>query len=599
MKLKTELRTAFDHTRWAFAITRNTCPRLFALYGANAAILIFLPACVALSVRGLVNSVDQAIAGVSLADTNAWFWLFFGLAAALAGSAGAAANRYFNQRLQVELAKRLHSDILKHHESVSFSRIEKQSYRNQMRRAQKQPEVAVANLYAFTLELATKIFQVLSLAVILFAIEPLLLALLIPLGIPFLFFQMRLSQKQFAELDKRVHKMRWMEYYSGLLNDENQAGEIRLLGLGPLIIQRWGRIMDEFRALRLDYFRLDFLGYLAFALLSIAAVYFSLAHAMTNIVGGQSTIGDLAIFLSAAAQLRSLIENGMVLAAAIRWQILNVEQLRGFFHIEDHRKTKGRLPVGRVEGKIEFRNVGFRYQDDADFSLKDVSFVLEPGENVALVGANGAGKSTVAKLIAGLYEAQEGVVLADDRDIRELDTEQWQRLVGCIFQHFGCYAATAADNIAFGDWKKLLDEEAAIEAIARKAKVHDMVKAMPNGYQTLLGRAFGDYQPSGGQWQQLAIARLIAQDARILILDEPTANLDVAAEAALFDEFIELSTGRTTVLISHRFSTVSMADRILFLEKGRLVESGSHKDLMALNGRYAGLYRLANRFRED
>ena len=558
-----------------------------------------MPACVALSVRGLVNSVAQAIAGVPLADTQAWLWLFFGLATALAGSAGGAANRYFNQRLQVEMAKRLHSDILKHHETVSFSRIEKQSYRNEMRRAQKESEVAVTNLYAFTLELLTKIFQILSLAIILFAIEPLLFVLLIPLGIPFLFFQMRLSQRQFAELNSRVQKTRWMEYYSGLLNDENQAGEIRLFGLGPLIIQRWERIMDEFRSLRLDYFRYEFLGYLFFALLSIAAVYFSLAHAMTNIAGGQSTIGDLAIFMSAAAQLRSLIENGMVLAAALRWQSLRVEQLRRFFRIEGDRKPKVRMPVGQVKGRIEFRDVGFCYQDSADFALKHVSFVLEPGENVALVGANGAGKSTVAKLIAGLYEAQEGVVLADDRDLRELDTEQWQRRVGCIFQNFGRYAATAADNIAFGDWEKLLDDEAAIEAIAQKAKVHDMVKAMPSGYQTLLGRRFGEYQPSGGQWQQLAIARLIAKDARILILDEPTANLDVTAEAALFDEFIELSASRTTVLISHRFSTVSMADRILFLEKGRLVESGSHRELMALNGRYAGFYRLANRFRED
>jgi ATP-binding cassette subfamily B protein len=167
--------------------------------------------------------------------------------------------------------------------------------------------------------------------------------------------------------------------------------------------------------------------------------------------------------------------------------------------------------------------------------------------------------------------------------------------VTCLFQHFGRYAATAADNIAFGDWERLLGDEARIETVARAAGVHDLISAMPQGYRTMLGRTFGRYEPSGGQWQQLAIARAIARDARILILDEPTANLDIDTEYRLFLRYRALAEGRTILLISHRFSTVRMADRILVLDGGQVVESGTHDELTRLNGRYAALYELHRR----
>ncbi len=186
-------------------------------------------------------------------------------------------------------------------------------------------------------------------------------------------------------------------------------------------------------------------------------------------------------------------------------------------------------------------------------------------------------------------------MLFDGVDSRELDVDDLRRQVTCLFQHFGRYAATAADNIAFGDWKRLLGDDAGIEKVARAVGVHDLISAMPQGYQTQLGRLFGKHEPSGGQWQQLGIARAIARDARILILDEPTASLDIDTEYRLFLRYRALAEGRTILLISHRFSTVRMADRILVLDAGHVVESGSHDKLVRLNGRYAALYDLHRR----
>jgi ATP-binding cassette subfamily B protein len=187
-------------------------------------------------------------------------------------------------------------------------------------------------------------------------------------------------------------------------------------------------------------------------------------------------------------------------------------------------------------------------------------------------------------------------VLIDGQDLAGLDPTWLRRRVGCVFQQFGRYQASAFDNIAFGDWQRLRDDPAAVEAIARTGDVHKLIRSMPQGYSTTLGRQFGLHQLSGGQWQQLAIARLIARDAPILILDEPTANLDVTAEAELFQRFRSLAVGRTTLLISHRFSTVAMADRILVLDNGQVVEEGSHRELMVRGGRYATMFELAQRF---
>jgi ATP-binding cassette subfamily B protein len=246
-------------------------------------------------------------------------------------------------------------------------------------------------------------------------------------------------------------------------------------------------------------------------------------------------------------------------------------------------------------GEIEFRQVSFTYPGAVRPSVADVSFHIRPGETIALVGESGAGKTTLIKLLARIYKPSHGSILLDGVDIHTLPLADFHRQFSFVFQNFGRYEATAADNIAYGDWRRLLHDRARIEHIAQTAHVHAMIEAMPRGYETSLGRLFGEFSLSEGQWQKLAVARAFAREAAVFILDEPTASLDVRSEHALFSRFHHLAQGRTTLLISHRFSMVRMADRIFVMEKGRLVECGTHQELLARAGQYASLYELHRR----
>jgi ATP-binding cassette, subfamily B, bacterial len=590
------VRETLRRIRWAFDICRTTSPSLYVASWLNALVGAVFPAGAALAVRGLINAVHEGLKDAAAFQPEAvYLWLVLGVVMTVGTVVHGSATRYLSRRIEIDLHYRLHLDILRHNDAVAFVRFEDPRFHDALRRAQENPEGHVSRCLVFTLDLLTKGVQVLSLMTILFVIEPMLLLLLIPVGIPYLLFQWRLSRRQFEEFDARVEKQRWIGYHTGVLSSAEHAAEIKLLGLAPVFVERCRVLMAEFRDLLAKYQRVEFLGNLAFALLSVVAIYLAMSRAAFSIVDGRLTIGDLAIYGGAATQVRALVEGSIALIAGLRWEILHVGNVRAFLALPPDGPRPATLLRPSLRGGIAFRNVTFTYPGAAKPSLSNLSFTIEPGEAVALVGDNGAGKTTIAKLIACLHEPTAGEVLFDGIDARTCDVGHLRRQMTCLFQHFGRYAASAADNVAFGDWERLVGDDPRIEAVARAAGVHDLISAMPRGYHTLLGRAFGQYEPSGGQWQQLAIARALARDARILILDEPTASLDIDTEYQLFLRYRALAEGRTILLISHRFSTVRMADRILVLDAAQVIESGSHDELMRLSGRYAALYDLHRR----
>jgi ATP-binding cassette subfamily B protein len=370
------------------------------------------------------------------------------------------------------------------------------------------------------------------------------------------------------------------------------VGEVRMLGLAPLLIDKFRALMAEFRDQDRHTYRRGFDGSTLFVVLTTTAIYALFARVALRVLGGSLTLGDLAVFGGATTRLRNTLQSAVQSISSTMERMLYITNVIDFLALEPQVTTKGGPAPAVRAADIELRDVTFHYPGMAERALDRVSIHIAAGETVALVGENGAGKSTLVKLIAGLYEPDEGSVLFGGVDLREIDRDDLHRRIAFVFQSFGRYETSATENIAYGDWQNMLLDPERVKRIAALAGVDEMIRSLPRGYDTLIGRSFGEHELSGGQWQSIAVARAFARDAALLILDEPTSNLDARAEYNLFRRFQELASGRTTIIISHRFSTVRVADRILVMEKGTVVESGSHDELMARAGGYKQLYDL-------
>lgn len=441
---------------------------------------------------------------------------------------------------------------------------------------------------------AQDIITIATFAVGLVVYAPWLIVLLVLALVPAFLGEAHFNAQSYSLDYARTPERRELDYVRQIGASVETAKEVKIFGLNSFLIGRYRALSEAFYGAhrKLAMRRAGWGGLLT--AIGTAGYYLAYAYIAWSTLRGRFTIGDLTFLSASFRRLRTLLEGLLSGFSQVAGQALYLDDLFSFFEIEPEITSPPDarpFPVPLREG-FTFEDVGFRYPGAERWAVRHLSFTLHAGEVLALVGENGAGKTTLVKLLARLYDPDEGRILVDGHDLKGYDLEDVRANIGVIFQDFVRYHMTAAENIAVGRIEARADRARIVEA-ARRSLADEVIEGLPKGYDQVIGKRFRTgIDLSGGEWQKIAIARAYMRGAQVLILDEPTAALDARAEFEVFQRFKELSEGKTAVLISHRFSSVRMADRILVLGEGEVEAMGTHEELLAGRGRYAELFEL-------
>ena len=498
-------------------------------------------------------------------------------------------DRLLGERVSNDSSVRL----MEHAAILDLEDFEDAEFQDQLERARRQTSGRMT-LMSQMLGQAQDMVTVASFAVGLIVYAPWLIVLLFVALVPAFLGEAHFNAKSYSLDYARTPERRELDYVRQTAASVETAKEVKIFGLNRFLIDRYVSLAAGIYAAnrKLALRRASWGG--LFTAIGTVGYYFAYAYIAWQTVAGVFTIGDLTFLAGSFRRLRSLLEGLLSSFSSTAGQALYLDDLFSFFEVEPEiASQKEPLPFPRpIRQGFEFEDVGFRYPGVERWAVRHLSFTLAAGEVVALVGENGAGKTTLVKLLTRLYDPDEGRILLDGRDLRDYDLDELRGNMGVIFQDFVRYNLSAGDNIAVG---RIAEREnrARIAAAASRSQADEVIARLADGYDQMVGKRFRNgVELSGGEWQKIAIARAYMREADVLILDEPTAALDARSEYEVFRRFKELSQGKTAVLISHRFSSVRMADRILVLAGGKVEAAGTHEELLAQGRRYAELFEL-------
>jgi len=556
-----------------------------------------LPAAIAsvggLFVDAVAGALGSAGAATEVARSEALTYVYIEVGLVLLMTAAQQANTVCQAVLRVLLGNKINVMILEKALTLELAHFEDAEYYDKLVRARREASSRPLSLVTKTFDLIRNMISLIAIGAFLFQFSPYAVLLLSIAGVPAFIAEAKFSGEAFRVNKRRSAERRMQIYLEMVLTREDGVKEVKLLQLGKIFLQRY---IDIFLAIykedRSLVLRRGIWGY-GLGIIASGAFYFAYGWVGFAAIAGAITIGQMTMYIAQFRLGQSAVTSSLTSVNGMYEDNLYLSNLTEYLEHEVPEQS-GSLHAGPMpEDGIRFDNVSFFYPGSDVPALDNVSLHITPGESLAIVGENGSGKTTLIKLLTRLYTPTHGKISLEGLPLEEWDIDTLRRKIGVIFQDFARYQLIVGENIGIGDADNL-DSENEIEIAAKKGMADEFVRDLPSGYKTQLGTWFKDGKElSGGQWQKVALSRAFMRSkADILILDEPTAAIDAKAEADIFAHFAELTANRISIIISHRFSTVRRADHIIVLEKARIMEQGSHEELLELGGQYATLFKL-------
>lgn len=590
-------RPQFKDLLYALKLVWNAHRGLSLALALLTLVLALTPAATAWLGKLIIDAVVQAISSPQQGLQQLGFLLVLALLLAVFSQLLVKLAQTNREVLGDLLIKDINLMVIKKAIALDLSYYESPAYYDMLQRARQEasyrPLMTLQQLFTILSSAVTLV----SLVALLLRFSPLIVLVLALTGLPTLFIQANMGQQRFHIQNKQTTGQRRLMYLGLLLTSKQHIKEIKLFNLARLFLARYTNLFDQINKEKKRFYLVRAMwemGLEFIALIGYYGMYFWIAVSTVN---QQITLGDMTMYATIIMQVQGKTAELLNGLAGLYEQNLFLGNLSKYLQLTPHLSGNGhariRLPLRQG---VRIQHLSFKYPASDQWALRHINLSIEPGEKIALVGENGAGKTTLIKLLTRLYDPDEGSITLDGVDLRHYDLECLHSHIGVIFQDYVHYHLSARENIGFGQVEALEDHQRIVQA-AQKSGAHEFLSALPAGYDTHLGRWFEDVGTdlSTGQWQKVALARAYMRDAPILILDEPTSSLDAMAEYEIFKTFQNLAGNRTVILISHRFSTVRLADRIVVINQGAILEQGTHQQLLSRKGLYATMFDLQSR----